>query len=380
MRVVHICSSIPSRGIHHYAAMLPRAMHELGVDVIVVSSPGEADPGVREQLRKRGIQVIDFPRAEKRGLKSMWESAKFLSGVFRDFRPDVVHTFGFSHAWRCWLAERVVGNLNKILIVVQLDALRNGKLEEWPARIVASQVFNRIPCMVCTLSSIESRKMQRSGLKSTKLQMVPFFIDSNELQIRMERHEDISFSFYSALIGRIGIVYLANFIPKKGHVDLLKAACLVVRCHPECIFVLAGEGPILERIRKLAFSLGISNHVLFPGRLPFQQIPTLLQRTQIGVVASHSETFGSAIIEPLLFDQPVVTTDVGFAADLAEVGGVLMVPKRNPRALAEALRRLVESPGLRQEVAKRGKAFVLENCEIHKVSQRYLEIYEACLR
>jgi glycosyltransferase involved in cell wall biosynthesis len=222
--------------------------------------------------------------------------------------------------------------------------------------------------------------MQQAGLKRSKLQLVPNWVDYEQFQRDTRQHASTPLPFVGKLDGHIAVVYLANFNPRKGHTYLLQAASLVINVHPECVFVLAGEGPTLPQMRSLAINLGLANHTLFPGRLPIEQVPALLHRAQIGVIASLSETFGWTIVEPLLADRPVVTTDVGFAADLATAGGVLMVPKRNSRALADALTKLIESPEMGQEIAKRGKAFVLENCEIHKVSQRYLEIYNACLK
>jgi glycosyltransferase involved in cell wall biosynthesis len=359
--------------------MLPQAMKDLGAQVKIVSSPGEADPGVRDGLKEKQIEVIDFPRPERRGPRSLWESAKFLSGVLRNSGIDIVHVFGFAHAVRCWLAQRFLDKDKRALIVVQLDALRHGKPEEWLSRIIASYVFNRIRCVVCTLSSIEKEKMERSGVNRENLFMVPFFIDPNEFLQKFEKHDIGIFRFDNVLTGRTVITYLANFIRRKGHADLLRAARIVVQKHPRCMFILAGEGPILDQIRRQTLQFGLSDHVLFPGRLSIQQIPALLNLSHIGVVASHSETFGSAIIEPLLADRPVVTTDVGFAADLQSAGGVLMVPKHHPRALAEALVNLIENPQLRNEIARRGKQFVLENCDISKVSQKYLDIYKSYL-
>ena len=378
LSVLYICSSITSRGIHHYAAMLPQAMHDLGIHVRIVSSPGEADPGVRQRLREKGIEVIDFPRPERRGLLSTWESASFLSCVFHDYPVDIVHVFGFAHACRCWLAQRMFLPRREVPIIVSLEALRHGKPEELLARIIASQVFNRMPSVVCTLSSTELQKMQQAGLRRSKLKLIPNWIDWEQFERDARQYENARLPF--ELEENVVIVYLAQFIPRKGHADLLQAASQVIEAHPKCVFVLAGEGPILPKMRSLAINLGLNNHVLFPGRLPIEQVPTLLCRAHIGVVASLAETFGWTIVEPLLADIPVVTTDVGFAADLAAAGGVLMVPNRNPRALAEAMIKLIENPALRHEIAQRGKAFVLENCEIRQVARQYLEIYQECLR
>ena len=85
------------------------------------------------------------------------------------------------------------------------------------------------------------------------------------------------------------------------------------------------------------------------------------------------------ITEYLLANLPVVSTDVGLALDLAQIGGVMMVPRADPEAMAEAIIRLVGDENLRKQIAERGRPFILEHCEINKIARRYKEVYERCL-
>ena len=85
------------------------------------------------------------------------------------------------------------------------------------------------------------------------------------------------------------------------------------------------------------------------------------------------------ITEYLLANLPVVSTDVGLALDLAQIGGVMMVPRADPEAMAEAIIRLIGDENLRKQIAERGRPFVLEHCEINKIARRYKEVYERCL-
>lgn len=376
MKVLYICSSIPSVGIHHYAALLPQMMHELGKDVCVLSSPGEADPGVRQKLSEHNIKIIDFMEAEDRGIRSMWMSSRFISDVFRREEINIVHTFGFASALRCMMAQKLFPARKTVPIVVSLESLRHGMPEEFLARIIASLAFNRMPCVVCALSTIEFQKMKRAGLKKDRLKLVPNWIDIKQFDENARKFNGMQLPFNGKINSRITIIYLANFIHRKGHRYLIEAAREVVKRCPKCVFVLAGKGPLLDEMRELAADMGIEEHIVFPGRLPVEQVPYLLKHAHIGVVASLSETFGWNIVEPFLSDIPVVTTDVGFAADLNASGGAVMVPKRDPIAMAEALIHLITNPDLRRSITRKGKAYVIENCDMQNVAKRYISIYQ----
>ena len=380
MRVLYICSSIPSTGIHYYASLLPEVMSRLGIEPVILSGPGEADPGVRERLHSAGLEVIDLESLENTRIDGFMRSTRDIARVFQKESIDIIHVFGFRPALRCFTAQFAFRGCQSIPIVVTLTAARNGQWGEWLTRAIYSQVFNWTNCTVCLLCTLEFEKMMSAGLKRSNALMIPHYIDYNRFRAFRHQDDSIILSFEQSLEGRFPLVYAARFHRVKGHQCLLRAAKLVVKRFPECIFVLVGEGPLLERVRLLASDLGIANHLLFVGRLRrIEQVHALLRRCKIGLVSSLSETFSMIIAEYLLAGLPVVSTDVGLALDLERVGGVMMVPKSDPEAMAKAIIKLIEDETLRKQIVERGRPFVLEQCEINRIARRYKEVYECSL-
>jgi len=354
-------------------------MSRLGIEPIILSGPGEADSGIRKRLHIAGLEVIDLQSLQNVGVEASFKSAQDLARIFQKWSVDIIHIFGFRAAWRCLMAQFVFRHCYSIPIVITLTWIRNGMRGEWLTRGICSQIYNCTNCTVCLLSTLELRKMRSGGLKRSNALMIPFYIDYQRFQTFSHQRDSVTLPFYQSLEGRFPLVYLAHFCKLKGHEYLLRVAKLVVKRFPNCIFVLTGEGPLLGHMRLLAAELGIANHVLFVGRLPMAQVLALLHRCRIGLVSSLSETFSSIITEYLLADLPVISTDVGFALDLARVGGVRMVPKSNPKAMAEAIIQLIGDENLRKQIAERGKRFVLEQCEINSVARKYKEVYERSL-
>lgn len=375
MKLLDICSSIPSSGIHHYAAMIDIGLKNRGMEVKIVSSPGEADPGIRKRLKSEKIDVIDLPRPEKRGFINAMKTSAFLKQVLRDFQPDVIHTWGLIHSIRFWIALRRAGVKKWIPIVTTLSSIRHGRAEEWPARIVAAKILNRLPGRLCVQCSSEKSKMLKAGMLEKKLRVVPLCVENNYPKEYL-RLTSAQFKNKYNLERRIAIVYLAQFVPRKGHIYLLVAAKKVIAKYPECLFVLAGTGSFLGKVRTEAYKMGLGNNVLFPGRIDVGDVPALLDSATLAVVPSLAETFGSVIVEPLVIGRPVVTTDVGIAADIAAAGGVAMVNTHDPEALARALLYYIDNPDIAQEDAKRGKEFIMSNCSLKVVAKNYLTVFE----
>jgi len=135
------------------------------------------------------------------------------------------------------------------------------------------------------------------------------------------------------------IVYGGRLVPAKGVDTLLRALALLP---PAFKLVVAGDGPERPELECLARSLGVSAH--FVGPLGPSQLFEFLRRSDVAAFpAVQGEGLPSFVVEALGAGTPVVGTDVGTVARALEDGGGLVVPPRDPSALAAGIRQLTES-------------------------------------
>lgn len=80
--------------------------------------------------------------------------------------------------------------------------------------------------------------------------------------------------------------------------------------------VLPGEGGLLSRCISLASTLGVSNHVLFPGQINRSEMVRIYKDCQVAIVPTNSETFGHCIAEPMVMRRIVLSRPVGIAPDV----------------------------------------------------------------
>lgn len=161
---------------------------------------------------------------------------------------------------------------------------------------------------------------------------------------------------------------------KKGQSDFLKAAAHLLRDHSDAHFVLAGDGSP-EHARHLAGELGITERVRFPGFVT--DMPAALAAMDVVVCAStRGEGLTGSVREALAMARPVVSTDVAGNRELVRQGQTgLLVPVRDPAALAEAISLLLSD---REEAAKLGAAgrkLVLELCTDEARAAKVEELY-----
>jgi glycosyltransferase involved in cell wall biosynthesis len=170
---------------------------------------------------------------------------------------------------------------------------------------------------------------------------------------------------------------IANFKAAKDHATLLHAAAKVRAELPAVRFVLVGQGPLEPQARKLANDLGLGGTVVFAGFRT--DAPRLAAAFDLFALSSTYEGLPIALIEAMALGRPAVVTAVGGTPEVVTDGeqGVL-VPPRDPDALAEGLLRLLGDDALRARMgaAARERAF---DFDIRKAVRRMEQVYAELL-
>lgn len=118
--------------------------------------------------------------------------------------------------------------------------------------------------------------------------------------------------------------------------------------------------------------LDLSDTVTFEGHNP--NISTAYREADITVQSSVSEAFPYSVIESMMSGVPMVATDVGGTREALGTTGIL-VPSRNPEALAEAIRQLAVDPDRRRALGLQARARALQHFEISTAMMAFLNLY-----
>jgi glycosyltransferase involved in cell wall biosynthesis len=178
-----------------------------------------------------------------------------------------------------------------------------------------------------------------------------------------------------ALIG----VIAARLHPDKNHMGLLEATKLVLHKHPNFFVLALGQGDQREALEAHAKTLGIADHVHFLGARG--DVGAILEHAHLGLISSvTTETLSIAVLEYMRAGLPVVSTRLGSLEDQVLDGktGFLVTPG-DDRALAAAIMRLLENPGLRSQFGAAGKALQEQEFTSQKMGSGYLKLFQNTL-
>lgn len=228
----------------------------------------------------------------------------------------------------------------------------------------------------------QSVKLNKLSIKNLEW-TVPFFDAEKFLTFKSTRDKKTFFKdeFSIDILDAPIITMVANFLNNskwKDHPTLLKALDeLINKRHVNLQLMLAGEGPDLEIVKKLASKLKISERVHFLGRTNL--IPELFFNSDIKVLASKSEAFGIVLLEASLMYCPLIgTMGTGMENVIKHNQTGLLFKKGDAIDLANKIEELLKSSKLRQKLAKKSFEFVYNNflpeVGVEKIIKFYLRV------
>jgi glycosyltransferase involved in cell wall biosynthesis len=143
---------------------------------------------------------------------------------------------------------------------------------------------------------------------------------------------------------------------RKGVPDVIRAAPLIHRAHPEVTFLIAGEKgthyPVLERMVR---DLGAEAYVHFLGKIPTQEKIRLMQECRIYLQPTRHEGFGLAILEALSCGAPVVTRLAGAVGEVVGEAAEV-IEGDSPDDVAATVIRLLDDDERRKALSVMGRS------------------------
>lgn len=167
--------------------------------------------------------------------------------------------------------------------------------------------------------------------------------------------------------------------PEKGQIYLVRALKTIDNFKNFHVFFMgASEPKEKKKIEILASKLKLKNYVHFIPPVPYDQVPQVYNNADLIVVPSTSESSGLVILENMALGNVVVASNVGGVPELIEDGITgLLVPPKNPNALAETIIKALEDWELRNKIKtnaiKRAMDFDIEKT-VGKIEEVYTEV------
>jgi glycosyltransferase involved in cell wall biosynthesis len=204
--------------------------------------------------------------------------------------------------------------------------------------------------IVANAEAIKKDLVETDGFPPEKITVINNSVDTTLFRISPIKRDDVIpgaplSEKWVVLVGNMNPVYRGCHESFKGHLDLVEASKFVCAKQPNVRFVLVGDGGVRGAIEEAVQRAGLSRNFSFLGRR--RDIPSILSCCNLGVLPSHAEGLPNALLEYMAAGLPIVATAVGGIPEVIEHERQgLLVPPRNPDALAAAILRVISDEAL----------------------------------
>ncbi len=350
------------RSVVHFANEIQEMGHEVWLGVLH-DWPGKVS--LRSELRLPENRIISWDGLGQG--KREWAIYQF----FRKQRFDVVHanTIKMNHLGR-WMAffARVP------CVIASEDNLCLNR--SWKTRIE-----DRLLSHLCHGVVMISKSVAQSFFEVEKLQPQKVHVVYYGLPIGSIRSHCRASTELEAKRKELGIpigptvVCAARLHFSKSLDTLIRAAREVVDRLPAAQFLLAGDGEERSNLESLRDQLKLQNHFHLIGAR--DDIYDILQLANVVTLCSLWEGLGFSLLEAMVFEKPLVGTDVSGINEIIEHNrNGLLVQKESPLKLAEALYRILTDSKLAQQMGNESQAVLTERFDVTSNAQKLMELYQ----
>ncbi len=364
LRILHLSSARSLGGGERHLADLACALVARGHEVYAALPPRSP---LRDELDcLPAANVLTLRLRNSLDLTSAMELARRV----REHKIEIVH----AHVARDYpLAALAVWRSRQTKLIITRHVL-------FRLNRVHALTFRHVRRVIAVSQAVERALIAQKIFPARKLTVIPNGIDFHRFDTSLQGFDREAFRRRmniprgSSLVGTVGEIKR-----QKGHEEYLRAAAIIAREHKDTHFIIAGAdttstGAHRAALDQLVNELGLTKRVHFTGWI--DEVAPLMAALDVYVSASHTESFGLAIVEAMAAGLPVVATATEGAREIIEheETGVI-VPPGNPEALASAVLHLLRDKDQRARLGTLARAQARARFSLDRMVDETEQVY-----
>ena len=325
MRILLVAGKLTYSNEARYTLTLTRGLleQEHAVEVAALGGP------LYSAIVKLGVESYQ--------VKLNYFSFRRLVQFLRDFDPDLVHATGGTSALQ--IASRLSRSLGAPLIHTAHSWLPDDHEESMPRLLRGVIAVNH---------DLREYLVNEQNVPKGKIKVIPYGIDGESLSARIPADRPNSIP----VVGTIGRLERG-----RRHAEFIRAASLVRDRVPEVLFMIAGEGPNEDGLRRLTRELKLEDALTFVQ--PQSDAIDIYGVLDILVIVSDWGGVGLNLLEGMARGLPIIATGGGEVFSLLGKERVcILTPAADTEQLAQAIVDLLADPNQRQELGVNARQYV----------------------
>jgi glycosyltransferase involved in cell wall biosynthesis len=364
-------------GIEKVSYEQSKRLTKLGYEIDVLTSKTR---GQTEHPAK-GIRVFAYPSLKLAEIFGVpypilsVEAYKKFAKIIK--KCELVHAHGHVYM-SSYLAGKIAKKYNKPFIVTQHNTFIDYKswlniLEHLNDLTIGKSILKHAD-RILTVSKETMKYVLRLGADKAKTSVLYNGVDTNCFH---SVNKGVSRKKLGLPKTRKIIFSVRRLVYKNGIDTLIDSAYIVARDNPNILFVVAGKGPSRKLIEDHIKELGIEDNIKLTGFVPDELLPVYYDAADYFVLPSASgEGLPLVLFEAMACGLPVIATTVGGTPEIInQMKNGILVPPKNPEAMAEALSKLLAEEKLGQTIGDEARKNVESRFTWEENLRQLIEAY-----
>jgi len=371
-RVTIVTSRLDIGGAERHLARVLPALKQRGIDITLYTM--ERGGSLEAELQAQGVRV----EGRQRAASLHWPRASVaLARFLKREQPSVVHFFLPRPYLYGSIAAELAGHRRRLMSRRSLTVYR----EKYPLLRGLELLLHRRTQGLIGNSRAVMDQLAAEVSDPRKIALIHNGIDMPPPTTAADRER------IRELLGvpedALVIAVIANLVSYKGHRDLLDALALIKEqipkeqmLRPWLVLAIGRDDGMGVELQRHAAALNLASNVRWLGEQPAAD--HLLAAADIFILPSHQEGFSNALLEAMAANLAVIATAVGGNLDaIVDNESGILVPPRDPSALAAAIARFASDPEIRRRYGDAARRRVEERFALERCVERYETLYRA---
>ncbi|ACB85948.1 glycosyltransferase [Natranaerobius thermophilus] len=388
MKVIHLISGSEGGGSRFQVLSLLEELVQNTDDDHDIELVSLMEGPLTQDARERGLPIKVIPMKGMLDFRVISPLIRYLA----ERKPDILHTHGVRANFIGRLTYKfMLSDLKPVMFTTVHSSIYHDYTNSWK-RFIYPFMEKSLRAVVHRFIAVSDglyQELLQDGIEEDRLALVPngiytekFSPDTNSDSDPTTLKEELGIPEEATVILTVG-----RLVPVKGQDYLLEAFkdLLEDLTEEEDIgtysqeklpyLVIVGDGPLGDSLSSKAKSLGIEEKVIFTGFR--RDIPAFFQMADIFTLPSLMEGMPIILLEAMAARLPLVASRVGGVSEVVNEGETgLMVPSKDPKTLAEALKRLWQSPDLCRKLGGQAGERVERDHHFSRVVTETLKLYQ----
>ncbi|MBU1261269.1 MAG: glycosyltransferase family 4 protein [Planctomycetes bacterium] len=387
MKIVHIITRLILGGAQENTLISCKQLAARGHDVTLITGPAFGPEGELFEQTKNQKYKTTVVNSLRRQINPIYDIPAYyqLKKVLTEIQPDIVHT----HSAKAGILGRFAAaqlktKNSKLKTVHSVHGLSFHKYQNKLLNkfyiAVEKTTAKKTDAFVCVADAMTQKSLAVGIGKAEQYTTAYSAIEEEQFlnPISPQQRNDFR-KKYDIPDSAIVLVTIARLFHLKGHNYIIESADQLAKRFENCIWLFVGDGILRYRLQNQIAELGLTDKFRFTGLLPVEQMPLVIQSSDILVHCSLREGLARVLPQAMLCSKPAISFDIDGANEVVNPDTGRLVEPENVEQLTETCAELIANENLRTKLGLNGREFVKEKFSPKTMVDKIEQIYKGLL-